>query len=153
MQQGVTRVFESNKLTVCCEPIPPEDLVKNEFHFFDLQTSKNPLCSGNRAVSTVCSKTHLFIEVEQPNQQMCAHCHVQLGDIPKRLDVLDTAYYLRGVVGFQGVGATVSTIGHYKAYCFRLNQKWEVYDDLKDKPYDVSAKEHVQRCHLFVYTV
>jgi len=45
-----------------------------------------------------------------------------------------------------------SDTGHYKGLCFRGNQTWEVYDDLKDKVYLLKGNE-LTNVHMIIYTI
>lgn len=59
---------------------------------------------------------------------------LHLDSSAKTIQIYKEVYYLRGAVGFSGQdrwGLRVNT-GHYKAFAFRSNDQWEVYDDLKD---------------------
>jgi len=57
-----------------------------------------------------------------------------LEDISKTIEINDTVYFSRGAIGFCGQNRwdLRVTIGHYKAFAYRSNGQWEVYDDLRD---------------------
>jgi len=50
-------------------------------------------------------------------------------------------YELRGICSLTG---NISGVGHYKAYCRRLNNNWEIYDDLAVKSIPVKSETIVQ---------
>lgn len=57
-----------------------------------------------------------------------------LEDISKTIKIYNEVYFIRGAVGFCGqdqLGLRVIA-GHYKAFAYRSNDQWEVYDDLRD---------------------
>lgn len=80
-------------------------------------------------------------------------CEVQINleDVPKRIQVNDSEYVLRGVVGYQGC-ATPTSVGHFVAYCYRHNGKWELYNDLLLKK-QIVMPYSVVRAACFFYSV
>jgi len=72
-------------------------------------------------------------------------------ELPKILHVNDQTYYIRGAVVFTSgnrAGLRV-TSGHYKAYSFRSNDRWEVYDDLKE---NVQQCKNIKTISSYFYT-
>jgi len=76
-----------------------------------------------------------------------------LDEIPKTLNVNGHTYYIRGTIVFNSglsTGLRV-TSGHYKAFAYRKNNYWEVYDDLKDGITQPKAiKNNVE---VIIYTI
>jgi len=74
---------------------------------------------------------------------------IKLSDIPPVLSIENVIYELRGICSFTG---NISDVGHYKAYCRRLNNSWEIYDDLAVKPIPVKS-ETIVPCEYIYYTI
>lgn len=76
-----------------------------------------------------------------------------LDEIPKTLNLKDRTYHLRGTVIFNSgfrTGLRV-TSGHYKAFAYRANNYWEVYDDLKENVTQPKPKKY--NVEVLLYTL
>lgn len=59
---------------------------------------------------------------------------IKLNDVPEILTIGNLNYQLRGITSFVNGGElSVTSVGHYKAYCKRISS-WELYDDLATIP-------------------
>lgn len=56
----------------------------------------------------------------------------------------------RGIFSYINQGQSV--VEHYKAYCKRINNSWEVYDDLTIKSKLIKASNEVL-CDFILYTI
>lgn len=74
---------------------------------------------------------------------------IKLSDIPQTLQIKNVNYELRGVCSLSG---NISGIGHYKAYCKRNYNIWEMYDDLAVKSIPIKSNTFVQ-CEYIYYTI
>lgn len=74
-----------------------------------------------------------------------------LSDIPLQINLLEKSYKLRGCASFVPPQSSHG-MGHYTAFCRRLDGTWENYDDLKDKEVCVKSLTNVY-IHLVVYSV
>lgn len=66
---------------------------------------------------------------------------LQLKYIPRQVVVENQIYVLRGTISYFGSytnESSLSSVGHFKAYCCRLNGKWEEYDELHTKKMDLN---------------
>jgi len=73
--------------------------------------------------------------------------------VPKSLDLKNQIYNLRGVEVFEGglrTGLRV-TSGHYKAFTYRPNDLWEMYDDLKENVRPATKKN--VNVEVLIYTI
>ncbi|XP_060856775.1 uncharacterized protein LOC132934491 [Metopolophium dirhodum] len=76
-----------------------------------------------------------------------------LEEIPKILIIRTKEYYLRSAIVFVSgdrYGLRVST-GHYKSIVWRDNERWEVYDDLKETATNPHGKK--QNVEFLIYTI
>lgn len=78
----------------------------------------------------------------------------KLEDIPKILRIHNKNYYLRGLVTFSKPERSCLRIshGHYKAFLYRSNDRWEIYDDLMDKVI-IGNKSKTINVELLMYTL
>ena len=77
---------------------------------------------------------------------------IKLNDIPEVLAIDNLSYQLRGITSFVNGGElSVSSVGHYKAYCKRISS-WEVYDDLATNSITLNSMTKVA-CDFILYTV
>jgi len=74
---------------------------------------------------------------------------IKLSDIPPLLRIQNINYELRGICSLTG---NVSSVGHYKAYCRRVSNSWEIYDDLAVKSIPIKCETTVQ-CEYLYYTI
>lgn len=73
-------------------------------------------------------------DIGEIQKNYAGEVQLYLEDISKTIKIYNEVYFLRGAVGFFGQdrwGLRVTT-GHYKAFAYRSNDKWEVYDDLRN---------------------
>lgn len=75
-------------------------------------------------------------------------------DIEKYLMVEGKTYYLRGAIHFhEGERRGLRyTTGHYKASTYRGNDKWETYDDTKDKIVNTKISNKID-VEFLIYTI
>jgi len=73
-------------------------------------------------------------------------------EIPKVLHIKGITYFIRGAVIYTSGNRTGLRVksGHYKAYCFRPNDRWEIYDDLQEKI--LPSKNKKNNVELLLYT-
>jgi len=83
------------------------------------------------------------------SQNPRANVLIKLSDIPPILSVQNMNYELRGICSLTG---NISGVDHYKAYCRRLNNNWEIYDDLAVKSIPVKSEIIVQFEYIY-YTI
>lgn len=77
---------------------------------------------------------------------------IKLNDIPEILTIDNLNYQLRGITSFDNGGElSVTSVGHYKAYCKRICS-WELYDDLATNSITVNSTTKVS-CDYNFYTV
>lgn len=76
--------------------------------------------------------------------------NIKLSDIPSIINIQNIFYELRGVCAFSG--GDFSSIGHYKAFCKRNQNNWELFDDLELKSIPIKENTVVQ-CESIFYTV
>lgn len=115
---------------------------------------KCPKCNGKKIINVHLSPNHLIIELLLPvGELMAEDVPVRLCDIPRTITSQDQMYSLRGVIATpeQAKHQSMGNITHYYAICLRFGEHWEVYDDLKDKKYEVGQTRRIQ-CHLLIYT-
>lgn len=75
----------------------------------------------------------------------------KIKDVPLVLSIFDQKYVLFGLVLFKPP-IFDSDIGHYTC-AIRLNNKFEMYDDMRAKPFSVSANENaVIHCLFYIKT-
>lgn len=126
-----------------------EDLqqrILDSIHFKKYGTCEK--CQGKgvqHSVKNRISLTHLLIEPLNLNKRIFSLDNA-LDDLPKKLTVCNEVYVLRGVIGY--VGPNVG-VGHFRAYCLRHNNRWEVYDDTQSKSACCSSKSVVNSQILF----
>lgn len=78
----------------------------------------------------------------------------KLKDIPITVKANGNTFYLRRVVVFSGPersNLSLST-GHYIAYCYRPNDRWEIYDDLCKKVITTS-KNKSANVEVLIYSL
>ncbi|KAJ6648081.1 Cationic amino acid transporter 2, partial [Pseudolycoriella hygida] len=82
---------------------------------------------------------HLFLEISScrsSKSSMFEQSAVfKMNDVPMVLDISNIEYVLFGIIIFNQPFLESNT-GHYSA-AIRLNNRWEVYDDLRPKPYEL----------------
>ncbi|XP_060859087.1 uncharacterized protein LOC132952903 [Metopolophium dirhodum] len=127
------------------------NIQENINNFLDKEFIECKSCKSERVI-TASIKNHLLIEllslptdleasisisnlsdIGAIQNNYAGEVHLYLDDIPKTIKINDI-YFLRGAIGFCGQdrwGLRVTT-GHYKAFAYRSNDQWEVYDDLRD---------------------
>lgn len=92
-------------------------------------------------------------EIDQVHQNYANDTIMTLDIIPKTLDLKNHIYHLRGVVVFEGglrTGLRV-TSGHYKAFAYRSNDHWEMYDDQKESVRPATKKK--LNVEFLIYTL
>lgn len=73
----------------------------------------------------------------------------KIKDVPVVIQVFSAWYFLVGLVLFNPP-IFETDIGHYTA-AIRLNNKWEIYDDMRSKPHPISANENaVIHCLFYI---
>lgn len=84
---------------------------------------KSTTCRCNPKMShDIQPNSHLFIE--------CTDCGSRtLSDMPITIKYLEKSFVLRGVVNYVDSCDNYS-LGHYNAYCRRLDSPWELFDDI-----------------------
>ena len=118
------------------------------------------ICSQKALRTIFLQKTHIIIELVNSviSQSMAGNTSfnfiVKLHSIPQKLISQGTIYWLRGIVCFTPPQSPhgIKDIGHYKAICLRPDEKWELYDDLKDSKIDISNQRQFN-CEMLVYTI
>ncbi|CAI6353593.1 unnamed protein product [Macrosiphum euphorbiae] len=139
--------------------------------FFKNETTICSYCDSKRNI-TVNVKKNVLIElvsipkeleastsaldidiINDIQQNYAGETLLTLDEIPKTLNVNGHTYYIRGTIVFNSglrTGLRV-TSGHYKAFAYRKNNYWEVYDDLKDGITQPKAiKNNVE---VIIYTI
>lgn len=88
---------------------------------------------------------YICIEIIQTNWDS----EINLKDIPKSLNILNSSFKLSTVIHFiKPIENFKNAIGHYQAYCFRTDNKIDVFDNNSKKK--LSHKENVVP-HLIFY--
>lgn len=73
----------------------------------------------------------------------------KIKDVPLVINISSRKYVLFGLIVFHSP-LSENDIGHYSA-AIRLNNRWEMYDGLRSKPFSVSAgQEAVIHCIFYV---
>lgn len=75
----------------------------------------------------------------------------RLIDIPVNIKYLEKQYFLRGVVAFYSAQEDCDA-GHYKAFCLRPDNNWEMYDDLLKSAMPIHSTKKIP-IHILIYTV
>jgi len=78
-----------------------------------------------------------------------------LKNIIKRIVLNNKEYIMRGIVAFSAPvrkGLRSSISGHYTTYAYRPNDRWELYDDCKDKMINAS-QNYEANIELIIFTV
>lgn len=105
-------------------------------------------CSGQVYKTTEVGLTHLFV-VPLNSTTKNFEVNSSLKDIPARIVIGNNIYILRGLIGY--IGPQIG-LGHFIAYCFRHNWKWEQYDDREAGSQPCSSKKMV-RVQLLLYSL
>lgn len=109
-------------------------------------------CSGIKKRSLMHSNTHLMIEINNiSHDSEFRLIETQLQTFPARIDIKGETLLLRGVISYFGM-VREGAEGHYVAYARRNNDHWIEYDDLQDKPKEVSSTKSV-KVALVYYTI
>ena len=77
---------------------------------------------------------------------------IYVSDVPDQLLVLGKSFNLRGMIAFYCSEKTNVSIGHYISICKRLNNFWEIYDDLEKKSKKFTKQKKFP-CQCLIYTV
>lgn len=90
---------------------------------------------------TIINSNYIFVELFLKDNVFS----LQLEKLPKNISLENRLYTLGGLVAYSGASQHVSRkkLGHFTAYCCRINGKWEKYDDLKTKKEDCSESSDV----------
>lgn len=72
----------------------------------------------------------------------------KIKDVPLVLNIFNQKYVLFGLAVFKPP-LLQGDVGHYTS-AIRINNKWEMYDDLRSRPFTVSSKEKVV-IHVMFY--
>lgn len=160
----VNEIRRVDELSECKSTFENVSNVPTDNYFLDASISDFPLCTGTRTCNTKMSgklivvqlmfspyeKTNSY-ELDQ-NQLAIEVLHkVPLKDIPLNINIENSEFHLRGVVGFTLLGAENGP-GHYIAYALRNDGKWEAYDDLYDKV-ELASMKHKVTPHIIIYSV
>lgn len=76
---------------------------------------------------------------------MEGHIKCKLKEIPKTLELNYSNCFLRWAVEFLPPPSTKG-IGHFVAYCRRINGPWEYYDDMKE-----AVKNESTACNYYYF--
>lgn len=112
---------------------------------------------GKTSVNVQPNETYIFIEILQVNantKHIPKIPTIRLADIPKNIYFQGQQYVLGGIISYVGSLEIVNpnVIGHFKAYCHRINGKWEIYDSLSENKEDCSGTALV--CpHVIFYRI
>ena len=113
-------------------------------------------CNADRITDFEIFGEHFIIEVINEDlsstNDVLEDIEVRVSDVPNQLQVLGKKFHLRGIIAFNCREKTKNSIGHYFALCKRLNDFWELYDDLEKKKTNFSKQKKFP-CQCFIYTV
>lgn len=112
----------------------------------------SPHCEEVVKGEITLNKAYIFVELLDSTGTNITR--MKLADIPQSISVEDVVYFLGGVVAYSGnLDQTRSdTLGHFKAFCCRLNEQWEIYDDLTKSKAECSKQQEVIP-HLLFYRI
>lgn len=113
-----------------------------------------PKCSTKTLNSSTIFNTNiLFIEwlTTDGLDRESRLCDLRVG-FKIKYDKINYNFTLTGAIQILG-GNPLSpkSIGHYVAFCRRINSKWETYNDLKDAAEAKCSPEQVITCAMLVY--
>ena len=119
--------------------------------FTGIQDLRSAKCSGriDGAVEP------FFIERTRTTQDTCfiRDLKIQLKDIPEQLTIEDKDFHLRGAINYYSQGRSVTSVGHYTAYCWRASiDSWQYFDGMKKETKYVRNTTKIN-AQLLIYTV
>ncbi|CAG9763440.1 unnamed protein product [Ceutorhynchus assimilis] len=122
---------------------------------FSSSTCSRKDCGGTTDVSIEKNQVYIFVEITRSTTNSLPSIRLlRLSDISKEIWIDDTLLTLGGVIAYVGPQQPINIthIGHFKAYCHRIGEKWELYDSLANNKQDCSEVEMVYP-HLLFYRV
>lgn len=116
------------------------------------------LCSGLLSTDNQL-QSHIFIEpiINMKNKKSNENLDLSiiLNNIPKRLTILNKAFFIRGIVEFIPPAIKcIQSIGHFISYSYREHtNQWEKNDDLSNSIRTVRTNIKINHCLLLIYTI
>lgn len=113
------------------------------------------MCNGVNLINFEVCGQHIIVELinteTNTESDVVQDITISLNEIPKQLIIRENLFYLRGIISFCG-GKKVNEIGHYVAICKRLNEHWEIYNDLEKKRKHFPREKKVS-CQCLIYAI
>lgn len=89
------------------------------------------------------------------NQNYAKPFKMLLENVPKNIVINKNKFTMRGIIAFSSPkrgNLRFKTAGHYTTYAYRSNDRWELYDDCKEKVLNVNKKCEVN-VELIIFTI